>query len=112
VDEEESSVSPKNVLPKEVLSPKEVLPKIVPDQFENFENFDNTLEICSWLIERPSILQLANKMLDAKSSSPGIIPETFSNFSGNMSTRPSSEGSRTSPDIFSSDIIVDNVRII
>ena len=109
MDEEESSVSPKNVLPKEVLSPKEVLPKIVPDQFENF---DNTLEICSWLIERPSILQLANKMLDAKSSSPGIIPETFSNFSGNMSTRPSSEGSRTSPDIFSSDIIVVNVRII
>jgi len=55
----------------DVITKRDVIKNIL-DQFEHFEN---TLEICLWLVEWPSILQLANKMLDAKSSSSGIMTD-------------------------------------
>jgi hypothetical protein len=69
------------------------------------------LEVCSWLIERPKILRLANKMLDAKTSSLGNVD--FSGVPiGSSSGCPSviSGGTDTVPNQHSNEI--DEVRII
>ena len=69
--------------------PQPPLPRKVPEQLENFTN---TLEICTWLVERPHILNLANQMLDAKKSTPSVTPTIF-DISDNVSIRSSSGGS-------------------
>src|SRR3990170_349638 len=75
--------------------PQPPLPRKVPEQLENFTN---TLEICTWLVERPHILNLANQMLDAKKSSPSVTPTIF-DISDNVSIRSSSIGSGGVSDI-------------
>src|SRR3989337_1399779 len=62
--------------------PQPPLPRKVPEQLENFTN---TLEICTWLVERPHILNLANQMLDAKKSTPSVTPTIF-DISDNVSS--------------------------
>ena len=52
------------------------------------------MEICTWLVERPHILRLANQMLDAKKASPDFVPDIFSSDSiGPLSVRGSAGGS-------------------
>ena len=77
---------------------------IVPVQFEGFTN---NLEVCTWLVERPYILQLATKMLDAKRSSLDIIP-----LEGSAGTSTSSSLKNFSSDGCNSGNVVEDVRII
>lgn len=52
------------------------------------------MEICTWLVERPHILRLANQMLDAKKASPDFVPDIFSSDgTGPLSVRGSAVGS-------------------
>jgi len=89
--------------------PQPPLPRKVPEQLENFTN---TLEICTWLVERPHILNLANQMLDAKKSSPNVTPTIF-DVSDNVSIRSSSIGSGGVSDIADNSYVkIDDVRII
>ncbi len=69
-----------------------------------FESFTNKLEVCTWLVERPCILQLANKMLDAKRSSLDVTSDGFSE-SYNLIPFGGSAGASTSSSLknFSSD---------
>src|SRR6266498_2037102 len=91
------------------LSPPPPLPRKVPEQLENFTN---TLEICTWLVERPHILHLANQMLDAKKSTPNVTPTIF-DVSDNVSIRSSSVSSGGVPDIANDfHVKIDGVRII
>jgi hypothetical protein len=86
------------------------IPKNTPEQLENFTN---TLEICTWLVERPHILQLANQMLDAKKSSPDVTSNIFDN-SGHISVGCSSAGSASISEVISSastSNAIDDVRI-
>ena len=83
-------------------------PRKVPEQLENFTN---TLEICTWLVERPHILNLANQMLDAKKSSPNVTPNIF-NISDNVSIRSSFGGSSGGGSGSVPDVANDGVRII
>ncbi|PKK68504.1 hypothetical protein RhiirC2_713339 [Rhizophagus irregularis] len=41
-----------------------------------FEEMSNQLQVCNWLIAHPEILNLANKMLTAKSQDTGILSMT------------------------------------
>ena len=89
--------------------PQPPLPRKVPEQLENFTN---TLEICTWLVERPHILNLANQMLDAKKSTPSVTPTIF-DISDNVSIRSSSIGSGGVSDIADNSYVkIDDVRII
>src|SRR6266540_2296754 len=89
--------------------PLSSLPRKVPEQLENFTN---TLEICTWLVERPHILHLANQMLDAKKSTPNVTPTIF-DVSDNVSIRSSSVSSGGVPDIANDfHVKIDGVRII
>ena len=86
------------------------IPKNTPEQLENFTN---TLEICTWLVERPHILQLANQMLDAKKSSPDVTSNIFDNF-GHISVGCSSAGSASTSEVISSagtSNVIDDIRI-
>src|SRR6266540_4122231 len=85
------------------------LPRKVPEQLENFTN---TLEICTWLMERPHILHLANQMLDAKKSTPNVT-STILDISDNVSIRSSSISSEGILDIANDFYVkIDEVRII
>jgi len=83
-------------------------PRKVPEQLENFTN---TLEICTWLVERPHILNLANQMLDAKKSSPNVTPNIF-DISDNVSIRSSFGSSSGGGSGSVPDVANDGVRII
>lgn len=87
--------------------------KSVPVQFEGFTN---KLEVCTWLVERPNILQLANKMLDAKMSSLDVTSDGFPE-SHNLIPLGGSAGASTSSlknfsDGCNSSNVVEEVRII
>jgi hypothetical protein len=106
VDEENTFSMSKQIVSSNNVS--NISPKNVPEQLEHFTN---ALEICTWLIERPYILKLANEMLDAKRLSPNVS-DVFNNSDGHDlisvgSSRNSSEVFLTRP----SNIMKD-VRII
>lgn len=89
--------------------------KSVPVQFEGFTN---KLEVCTWLVERPNILQLANKMLDAKRSSLDVTSDGFPEshnlipLGGFAGASTSSSLKNFSSDGCNSDNVVEEVRII
>src|SRR6266540_2347078 len=90
-------------------SPPLLLSRKVPEQLKNFTN---TLEIYTWLVERPHILHLANQMLDAKKSIPNVTPTIF-DISDNVSIRSSSVSLRGVPNIANDfHVKIDGVRII
>ncbi len=65
----------------------------IPDPLETCTN---NLEICTWLIERPHILQLANQMYEARKTSQDIAHVPRYNF--DVDDRISVAGSRSSSD--------------
>ncbi len=73
----------------------------------------NDLEICTWLIERPHILQLANQMYEARKTSQDIVHVPRYNF--DVDDHISVAGSRSSSDFLTNTNSSDNdeeVRII
>src|SRR5688572_29331205 len=88
------NLSKKNTLPlsPSPLSPSQPQPPLPRKISKQLENFTNTLEICTWFVERPHILNLANQMLDAKKSTPSITPTIF-DISDNVFIRSSFGGS-------------------
>lgn len=79
---------------------------------QEFENFTNELEICSWLVEKPHILRLANQMMKAKETPPDIscLNNTFINSSEGSSKCPSViSGGPTNDDLNNE---IDDVRIM
>jgi len=110
-EEENRKLSSKSASPKNVSVPEHVsIPEYVSIP-EPLESFTNTLEICTWLVEHPYILNLANRMLDAKTLSP-----VSSNVFINNDTSAAGGCFRNDTDTFtrssSSSIVVENVRII
>lgn len=107
-DEESTSSTSKQIVPSNISSKK------VP---EPLDHFTNALEICTWLVERPYILKLANQMLEAKKLSPSPnVSDGFGNSDGFdlVSVGCSSGSSRNSSDVFLTrhSSAIDDVRII
>jgi hypothetical protein len=109
-DEESTSSTSKQIVPSNISSKK------VP---EPLDHFTNALEICTWLVDRPYILKLANQMLEAKRLSPSPSPnvsDVYGNSDGFdlVSVGCSSGSSRNSSDVFLTrhSSAIDDVRII